>query len=561
MDLISYLRIFRRRWLILVVPMLAALAISWLTLPKQTAPTAPVAPSYSAKATLIISPTYDNTSQPVNLPRVVLFATLGDVPKRVARQLHYHGEPQILASQVSIAADTNNGTVTVSSTDSNAKALTSRVNAFAQQTVSYFADKQRADTKSRIAAAKAQLKAIGKQLKAVQGAHTPSGTASGATGASSSSTDATAEAKATALKGQYSAQYGQIVELQRQLGGSGPLQVLQPGVAIPQSSGAFTAPTNPLARLGISALLGLLLGAALALIIERLDSRLRTREQVEESFGLPVLAEVPALPLGQRGKRAILSADMPASATAEAHRSLRSAVLLLGPDGRAIDGAHLSSGSSSPLVVLVTSALPNEGKTTTVANLAAVMAEAGRSVLVLSFDLRNPRLHEYFETENSAGVSDLLAPRSNLTLDSVARQTRLAGVELVTSGQRLDHPGALLASAGPLLRAARERADVVLIDTAPMLTASDAIDLAQYVDVALLVSRLNKTTTTHAAAAQRLLSRLGVPALGTVLVGSRSAGSHSSGAYRMAGLAHVTRAADDAGSTTTEAAQGGQRDH
>jgi capsular exopolysaccharide synthesis family protein len=556
MDLISYLRIFRRRWLILVVPMLAALAISWLTLPKQTAPTAPVAPSYSAKATIIISPTYDNTSQPVNLPRVVLFATLGDVPRRAAKQLHYHGEPQILASQVSIAADTNNGTVTVSSTDSNAKALTSRVNAFAHQTVAYFADKQREDTQSRIAAAKAQLKVIGKQLKAVQAAHAASGGTSGA----SASTDGTAEAKATALKGQYSAQYGQIVALQQQLGGSGPLEVLQPGVAIPQSSGAFAAPTNPLARLGISALLGLLLGAALALVIERLDSRLRTREQVEESFGLPVLAEVPALPLGQRGKRAILSADMPASATAEAHRSLRSAVLLLGPDGRALDGAHLSSGSSSPLVVLVTSALPNEGKTTTVANLAAVMAEAGRNVLVLSFDLRNPRLHEYFETENGAGVSDLLAPRSNLTLDSVARQTRLAGVELVTSGQRLDHPGALLASAGPLLRAARERADVVLIDTAPMLTASDAIDLAQYVDVALLVSRLNKTTTTHAAAAQRLLSRLGVPALGTVLVGSRSAGSHSSGAYRMAGLAHVTRAADDAGSTTTEAAQGGQRD-
>jgi capsular exopolysaccharide synthesis family protein len=556
MDLISYLRIFRRRWLILLVPMVAALAISWLTLPKQTAPTAPVAPSYSAKATLIISPTYDNTTQPVNLPRVVLFATLGQVPERAAKQLHYHGEPQILASQVAIVANTTNGTVTVSSTDSNAKALTSRVNAFADQTVSYFADKQREDTKSRIAAAKAQLKVIGKQLKAVQGAgaaHAASGTTPGA-----GSGDATAQAKAAALKSQYSAQYGTIVGLQRHLGGSGPLEVLQPAVAIPQSSGAFTPPTNPWARLGISAVLGLLLGAALALLVERLDSRLRTREQVEESFGLPVLAEVPALPLGQRGKRAILSADMPASATAEAHRSLRSAVLLLGPDGRAADGARSSAGSS-PLIVLVTSALPNEGKTTTVANLAAVMAEAGRSVLVLSFDLRNPRLHEYFETENGVGVSDLLAPRSHLTLDSVARQTRLAGVELVTSGQRLDHPGALLASAGPLLRAARERADVVLIDTAPMLTASDAIDLAQYVDVALLVSRLNKTTTTHAAAAQRLLSRLGVPALGTVLVGSRSAGSHSSGAYRMAGLAHVTRTADDPESTA-EAARGAHRD-
>lgn len=555
MDLISYLRIFRRRWMILAVPAVAALAIAWLTLPKATA-VAPAAPSYSATATLITSPAYSSSgnSQPVDLSTVALFATLGDVPKRAAKTLHYKGEPQILASQVTVTPSTDNGTVAFASTDSDASSVVKRVNAFARATVSYFRDQSQSDVAARLRSAKTQLKGIEAQLNQAQHELTLT------------PEDAIAQAKVSSLKSQYSEQYALVGQLNRQLGGVGPLSMLQPGVAIPQSAGAFTAPTNPLARLGISTLLGVLLGAALALLIERLDSRLRTREQVEESFGLPVLAEIPALPLGQRGKRAILSADMPASATAEAHRSLRSAVLLLGPDGRSGDG-QAALATRTPLVVLVTSALPNEGKTTTVANLAAVMAEAGRSVLTLSFDLRNPRLHDYFEVENGPGVSDLLAPRRQVTFESVCRQTRLTGVEMVTSGQRLDHPGALLASAGPLLEAARRRADVVLIDTAPMLTASDAIDLAQYVDVALVVSRLNKTTTTHAAATQRLLSRLGVPALGTVLVGSRSAGALS-GAYRMSGL-HITRSPEEQAlisssgnpdSITTDSSQGGSRD-
>ena len=231
-----------------------------------------------------------------------------------------------------------------------------------------------------------------------------------------------------------------------------------------------------------------------------------------------MLAEIPALPWNLRSEVTVLSATEPGSATAEAYRTLRSSVQLLRSGGRN------QPGQQDPMVVLVTSARPKEGKTTTVANLAVVMAEAGRRVLVLSFDFRNPRIHTYLDVPSGAGLSDLLSAKWPLDLSVVVRDSAFSGVQVVTSGQELGHPGALLAGAGPLIARARELADVVLVDTAPLLSVSDAIDLSPHVDAALVVSRLNRTTAQEAAGVQRLLARLRVPAVGTVLVGAGSPG-------------------------------------
>lgn len=519
MDLISYLRILRRRWALVVLPLTLAVAIAWATLPESVEQVEPLAESYNATATLITSPTYVAEGRvPVGLTTVALFATVGEVPVRAAKLLEFDGEPQFLATQVTVTPEQGNGTLTVSASGPDPQEVEARANAFARSTVAYFRDRDISEVEARIAATEKQLKGLTRQLRSTEAE------------AAALPDDTILKARSESLRAQYSQLYGQVVELKRNLRSTGPLDLLQPAVAIPTLTGGntFAPPTSPLSRLAIAALLGALLGAALALVIERVDSRLRSREQVEDAFGLPVLAEIPSLPLGLRGSRQIVSAIMPASATAEAHRTLRSAVLLLGPDG--------SSQHSKPrdsTVLLVTSALPGEGKTTTVANLAAVMAEAGRRVLVLSLDLRNPRLHEYFEEPDGLGASDLLSPDLDISFDAAVRDTAVTGVSLMTSGERLDHPGALLTCAGDLLREARRHADVVLVDTPPVLTAADAVDLAQLVDVVLVVSRLNKTTTAHAAAAQRLLSRLGVPALGTVLIGSTSRGAQE-GVYRLA---------------------------
>ncbi len=126
---------------------------------------------------------------------------------------------------------------------------------------------------------------------------------------------------------------------------------------------------------------------------------------------------------------------------------------------------------------------------------------------------------------NGTGISELLSADRGHHLEQVVHETSIPGVSLASSGHDTDHPGALLASVGPLIEAARALADVVIVDAPPMLTVSDALDVARHTDVTLLVSRLNKTTQSQALECQRLFKRLGVSALGTVLVGSKPAGA------------------------------------
>jgi len=296
-----------------------------------------------------------------------------------------------------------------------------------------------------------------------------------------------------------------------------PVEVLQPAVAVPTGTQTFRPPSQTGDRLLVGAGLGLLLGFALALVVERLDSRLRSRDDLESAWELPVLAEIPRHPWRRHRAPVVLSATEPSGATAEAHRSLRSALLLPRPLPRHSD--EPGAVAEQAVVFLVTSALAAEGKTTTVANLAVVMAETGRSVLVLSFDFRNPTIQDHLDVPAGAGLSDLLSARRPQDLAGVARDTAFAGVSLATSGQETSHPGALLTGAAALFDEARRQADVVLVDAPPILGVSDTLDLAAHVDAVLVVARPKRATQAQARAARRLLSRLGIRAVGTTIVG------------------------------------------
>ena len=167
--------------------------------------------------------------------------------------------------------------------------------------------------------------------------------------------------------------------------------------------------------------------------------------------------------------------------------------------GRPSDGAQ---------IVLITSAGPSEGKTTTLANLAAVMAEGERRVLAVNCDFRRPRLHRYL-----GGVA---APQK-------LNATDVPGVQLVTQVTRSDAdatPSDVVEAQRRLLTRARERFDVILVDTAPVLTTNDASELLSVVDHVVLVVSAGQTDAEAAARATELLERRGRPPLGVALVGA-----------------------------------------
>ena len=300
-------------------------------------------------------------------------------------------------------------------------------------------------------------------------------------------------------------------ELIVELGGQrAPLQTLEPAVASTVETGDIRGPSSRWSRALLLGVFGLLLGVGTAFPVDRFDNRIRSKQTAEDALGVPVVAEVPSLPRSDRGR---LLSGAQLSSFIEAYRRLRTSVDLWKPGEDDGDGHR---------VIVVTSGTGGEGTTTTVAHLATTLAEVGRSVLVISADLRRPRLHLYFDRPREPGLADLLRAPDVRSLTDLDLTTAIRGVRFVASGAPVDNPGPLLDHAGDLLRDARGLGDFVLVDSPPLLATSDAAELARHADGVLLVVRAGRTSIGAATRSVELLERLGIPVIGAVLVASDS---------------------------------------
>lgn len=244
-------------------------------------------------------------------------------------------------------------------------------------------------------------------------------------------------------------------------------------------------------------------GAALALLLFRLDNRFVTVSQVEQETSLPVLAALPLMTArmleqatrnGRKGNDPVSTASqedkwspelvfrkgVEDTLFAEAYRTLRASVTLLG-------------GEHGQGVILFTSALPSEGKTITSANYALSAARQGQRVLLLDLDLRKPSLHRQFGLKRrdlGPGITDLLVGRNQWS-EGVTRDLGCENLDAIFSGTRAPQPGELLRrdSIGKLLEQLREEYDCIVIDTAPMLPVPDTRVLLTLVDRCCLVVR------------------------------------------------------------------------
>ncbi|MDQ1500026.1 MAG: hypothetical protein QOI86_3366 [Actinomycetota bacterium] len=306
-------------------------------------------------------------------------------------------------------------------------------------------------------------------------------------------------------------------ELIVELGGpKSTLQTLERAVASPVPTDDIKGPGSHAGRALLLGVFGLFLGVGAAFAVERFDNRIRTKRTAEEALGVPVLAEVPIIPRSDRGR---LQTGAQPSPFIEAYRGLRTSVDRWAlPTGR--DDGHR--------VIVVTSAAGGEGKTATVAHLAATLAEVGRSVLVISADLRRPCLHRYFDKAREPGLTDILRGAPDLRrVTDLNLTTAIRGVRFVASGAPAGNPGPLLERAGALLSEARSLADFVLVDAPPLLTTSDAAQLAHHADGVLLVVRAGRTSIGAAARSAEQLQLLGIPVLGAVLVAGDAAPTSS----------------------------------
>ncbi|MEO7428674.1 MAG: AAA family ATPase [Acidimicrobiales bacterium] len=501
MEPLEYLRVIRRRWRLLAACVLIAGVVAWITTPAHPSNDAV---TYKATHQLIRD---SRATAPPAIASLSIFVKTGEVPRRVAKQIGFQGEPALLASAVTLEPDETVGTLGITVTGSSPVEAAKRANAFADQTLAYLGEQSQSAQQEQLTRLNDQLATLQVDIDALDKKINSSGGA-GSDGISEAQRDSKLR------------QYGAALDQQQQLLNQPPpsagyvtLQAALPDLASPVGGG-FTAPRSRPARTGIAIVLGLLLGLAAVLMAERLDTRLNTREAAQAGFRLPVIAEVPRT-VGFESS--IVSAIDPLSSTAEAYRTLRASLVLI--PTTALGGR--GKGEQSPQVILVTSPAPGDGKTTTVANLAACFAEAGRSVLVLGCDFRRPAIHRYFGLDARPGISDVLVG-AKPDLASVVRPTSLARVSLASSGSSLRNFGDVANAGRELVAQARALADIVIIDTAPILATNDATELIPSADAVVVVARVGRTSLDGATRTHTLLERLSAPAAGVVLVGVSS---------------------------------------
>lgn len=299
------------------------------------------------------------------------------------------------------------------------------------------------------------------------------------------------------------------------------LQSLQTTEALERQSTYVARPAGTAAKiqprpkrdtmLGLA--LGIVLGLALAFLREALDTRMHSIEELTGRLGLPLLGRLGAPSKRLKSPTSLVMLETPYTPGGEQYRMLRTSLDLANLDHRA-------------RTIMVTSARESEGKTTTVANLAVALATAGRDVALVDLDLRRPALHRFLEIKGRPGVSDVALGDVELadalvTVPLGDFQGR-GSLKVLPSGPMPPNPGEFVGTeaVADLLRALAERADIVLVDTPPVLHAVEAMTLSTRIDAVIVVARFDSVRRGHVNELHRLLARTPAIKLGVVVTGA-----------------------------------------
>jgi succinoglycan biosynthesis transport protein ExoP len=474
-TLATFLRVLRRRWAVIAVCALAACGAA-------VAFTVTQEKEYKSSAKVLFrDPGLEQTAMGASgtgdpLRTATTNLELGGVrivAARTAERLRSPGvDPAAVSSSVSIDASSNSDLASVSATTRDPVLSARMANIFAEEYIAFRVDADRARVSEAAGEVRRQLAEL---------------TPDDQSGPAGDSLRRQAQRLDTLAR--LMAQNVQLVERAR-----------------PHRTAVSPSPRRNAA---VGLLLGLLLGIALTFLLEQFDRRLREPEDVEEAFGLPIMARIPASRLRRRRASWRHLALRPTEA--EAFRKLRANLRYFN------DPEPVRS-------LVVASAVSGEGKSTVALNLALVEAQAGRRVLLIEANLRRPQLAEGLELPDDPGLSMILAGVADSDEAGISLKSGGAVIDVIPAGPPPSNPAELLESdmMAALLQRATERYDLVLVDTPPALAVSDVTPLLSQVDGVLVVARLGYTTRDHAADLRKLLLAGRGRVLGVVLNGDRA---------------------------------------
>lgn len=263
--------------------------------------------------------------------------------------------------------------------------------------------------------------------------------------------------------------------------------VIQQNPALPP---VLPVKPKPVTYAILAAVIGLMIAAGGIFLIEFLDNTIRSPEEITRDWGVPVLGTIMTY---AHDEDSLITALQPRSPITEMFRSLRT-------------NLNFASFNRTAHTILITSPSPEDGKTTVTVNLANVIAQSGRSVVVVDADLRRPRIHKVFQISNRVGLSNqFINPKDHF--DGSLKQTEISGLQVLTSGNLPPNPAELLGSEKmvEILTQLSSQFDTTILDAPPLLMVTDALVLAPRVDGVILVV---KPTVTKRAALKNAFDQL-----------------------------------------------------
>lgn len=476
-------------------------------------------PLYSATATMMLNPGTSSAASYTDYNAIITAERLTESyqqlvtaqPMRERVQNALGDSPLSTGYSASAADQSQVISVTATGTDPNQVALVA--NTVVSEFQGYIADQ----TAERVAGARERIDA---QIVALEERRTQIDDEISQLESSQSANSETTQRDIDDLRTERSNITTSLLDLQQQaltLEG----QVTASGIQIQklndaQVPGAPFSP-QPTRSLMLGLFVGALLGAGVVALLEFLDNTVKPEVDVQGLTGAPLLATVSQISKLEPGGRQVYTMSQPQSAAAESMRLLRT-------------NLEFASASDPIQAMTISSSGPGEGKSTTAANLGVVMAQSGLATVVIDGDLRKPTQNRIFGVDNAAGLTTLLTHPDQAWQD-VAKKVALPGLFLIPSGPIPPNPSDLLASDrfARLIERIKTEADLVIIDSPPVLSASDALAISRHTDGVVLVTFSGKTRTDALRHAAHSIHQGGIRLIGVVL--NRQKGQHGASYY------------------------------
>jgi capsular exopolysaccharide synthesis family protein len=489
--------LWRRKWTLAAVAAAvvgAALLVSML----QT-------PVYQAKASVLVeSPPGEVSQNGPNMATEKRVGTSHAVAKIALAALHLRSTPEKLLPGLSVDVPVDTEILDFTYSDPSPEMAQRKAEAFAQ---AYLQFRQKKLVEDVLAASRSlddQIRVLNGELAVIH-----------------KKTAATTDRRERGLLAAQATLYTQqINNLELKRAQLTPTEGVSPGSILADAT-TPTAPArpDPVVNGLLGLVVGLVLGVGAALLRDYLDDHIRGTEDLESQVGAPVLSVVPPVrPLRGAAGEELVTLQAPDSAAAEAFRHLRANFVV-------------AAASCAAKVVLFTSPREEEGKTLTTANLAVLLARTGSGVILLSADVRRPRLDQLFGVSARPGFSDALtdgiAPPGEEIMDQIVSVAQ--NLSILPMGSAPSNPIELLGSSEmrELVQVLRQLTDYVLIDAAPLLSVADAAALIPACDAVVVVADARSATRPNLLGARQQLERMQAKVLGTVLVNARVKGLRS----------------------------------